>query len=114
MALPHLNVIAVDGIPEMTEIADLYLKERGVLNARAVPLPSLRAQLRSLEHPPRLAIACHVFPELSPTAVEAWLGLFKEERVQYVFVSSNTPGLRSVSQSQLTPSPPDVTPHLFL
>ena len=65
-ALPHLALVATDGVPESLARAEHYLSFRRA-EVRAVPPAQLGAALAAA--PPRLAVAIHSLPEMTVAAV---------------------------------------------
>ena len=95
-ALPHLSLIATDGVPESLALAESYLAHRGA-EARVVPPAQLAETLAAT--PARLAVAVHSLPEMSSSAVAWWLRLLSDADVRELFVVSNAPALGGVDAS---------------
>ena len=89
-ALPHLTLVATDGLPESLARAEHYLSFRRV-EVRAVPPAQLDAALAAT--PPRLAVAIHSLPEMTAAAVRWWLDTLARLGTRLLLVVSNAPAL---------------------
>ena len=89
-ALPHLALVATDGVPESLARAEHYLSFRRA-EVRAVPPAQLGAALAGA--PPRLAVAIHSLPEMTVAAVHWWLDALARLGTRLLLVVSNAPAL---------------------
>ena len=89
-ALPHLTLVATDGVPESLARAEHYLSFRRA-EVRAVPPAQLDAALAAA--PPRLAVAIHSLPEMTAAAVRWWLDALARLGTRLLLVVSNAPAL---------------------
>jgi SAM-dependent methyltransferase len=89
-ALPHLTLVATDGVPESLARAEHYLSFRRA-EVRVVPPAQLGAALAAV--PPRLAVAIHSLPEMAAAAVRWWLDALARLGTRLLLVVSNAPAL---------------------
>ena len=89
-AMPHLTLVATDGMPESLARAEHYLSFRRA-EVRAVPPAQLDAALAAA--PPRLAVAIHSLPEMTAAAVRWWLDALARLGTRLLLVVSNASAL---------------------
>ena len=92
MSFPGLgNVFCVDAVAISTFLCEYYLRFRGVdKKAVTVPLQELESVLAS--NTIHLATNIHSFSECGMVAINWWLDILKEYRVQYLMIVPNAGG----------------------
>lgn len=105
LALPMLRILSADAIPSSAAIASAYLSYRG-LSAAAGDVLLLRDRDAfdlgpHVAKAPRLALAVHSLPEMSPRARSWWLHGLHQLGVPWLFVVTNAPALHGRDASLL-------------